>query len=103
MIHVIATIELRPGTRDAFLREFRQVLPEVLKEAGCLAYEAAIDAETGIDRQTRKGEDVATIVERWETTESLKAHLAAPHMLAYRERIKDYVAGATLHILEPVG
>jgi quinol monooxygenase YgiN len=101
MIHVIATIEVRPGQREAFLAEFRQVLPAVLAEAGCLAYGPAIDAETGIDRQTRKGQDTVTIIEQWDSVDHLKAHLAAPHMLAYREKIKDIVLGATLHILEP--
>ena len=103
MIHVIATIELHPGRREAFLREFQQVLPAVLAETGCLAYQAAVDAETDINRQTRKGENIATIMEQWESVDALKAHLAAPHMLEYRERIKDFVAGATLHILEPAG
>jgi len=100
MIHVIATIELNPGTRDSFLEEFHRVLPDVLAERGCLQYAAAIDAETDIDRQMQKGDDVVTIIEQWKSTEDLKAHLAAPHMSAYRERIQDYVVSATLHILE---
>src|SRR5690606_8212723 len=29
MIHVIATVELHPGTRDKFLAEFRKLVPEV--------------------------------------------------------------------------
>jgi quinol monooxygenase YgiN len=102
MIHVIATIELQPGQREAFLTEFHQVVPAVLVEAGCLAYGPAVDAQTGIARQTRKGENTVTIIEQWESVADLKAHLEAPHMLAYRERVKDYVAQATLHILAPV-
>ena len=101
MIHVIATIEVRPGKREDFLAEFRQVMPEVLAEKGCLAYGPAVDAETDIDRQTRKGENIVTIIEQWESVEDLKAHLAAPHMATYRERIKDIVTNATLHILKP--
>ncbi len=34
MIHVIATIELNPGTREAFLEEFRKLVPLVRAEAG---------------------------------------------------------------------
>ena len=101
MIHVIATIEIHPGQREAFLAEFHRLMPAVHREAGCLAYAPAIDAETGIDRQTIKGENILTIIEQWESVEALKAHLIAPHMQSYRERIKDLVAGATLHILEP--
>jgi len=38
MIHVIATIELAEGKRQAFLAEFRKLVPLVKAEAGCLAY-----------------------------------------------------------------
>ena len=46
MIHVIATVELNPGTRDKFLAEFRKIIPDVKAEAGCIEYGPAIDAET---------------------------------------------------------
>jgi quinol monooxygenase YgiN len=36
MIHVIATIGLQKGQREAFLQEFRRVVPLVRAEAGCL-------------------------------------------------------------------
>ncbi len=101
MIHVIATIEVRAGHRDKFLREFHQLMPAVHAEAGCLAYAPAVDADTGIDRQTPKGENVVTIIEQWESLDALKAHLAAPHMAAYRDRVKDLVTHAALHILKP--
>lgn len=101
MIHVIATIELHEHQRDAFLGEFHKIIPEVLNESGCLAYAPAVDANTDIDRQTRKGNNCVTIIEQWESVEALKAHLVAPHMLSYRERVKDFIAKATLHILEP--
>ena len=41
------------------------------------------------------------VVEKWEDIEALEAHLVAPHMLAYRERVKSMVRSATLHILQP--
>ena len=43
MIHVIATIELRPGCRESFLEEFRRVVPDVRAEQGCLSYGPTID------------------------------------------------------------
>ncbi|MBP1777462.1 MAG: hypothetical protein H6Q86_3472, partial [candidate division NC10 bacterium] len=46
-------------------------------------------------------ENVVTIVEKWESLQALHAHLVAPHMATYRERVKDYVVGATLQILDP--
>ncbi|MCB1804273.1 MAG: antibiotic biosynthesis monooxygenase, partial [Candidatus Competibacteraceae bacterium] len=38
MIHVLATIQLKPGQRAAFLQEFHQVMPKVHQEQGCIEY-----------------------------------------------------------------
>jgi quinol monooxygenase YgiN len=100
MIHVIAQIEIEPGKRAAFLVEFKQIIPRVLQEQGCMEYSPAVDAETDLERQHRN-ENQVTIIEKWETLDDLKNHLAAPHMLAYRERIKDMVKNAQLNILSP--
>ena len=101
MIHVIATIELAPGTRDAFLTEFRKLIPDVKAEAGCIAYGPAIDAETDIPTQARVGADKIVIVEQWESVAALKAHAVAPHMQAYRARVKEFVKGMELRVLSP--
>ena len=99
MIHVIATIDLAPGTRDAFLIEFRKLVPLVLAEAGCVEYGPTIDADTGIASQAKIGADRVVIVEKWESVAALKAHSVAPHMQAYRPTVKDYVRGMELRVL----
>ena len=101
MIIVIATIELHDGKREDFLEEFRRIVPLVLQEDGCLDYMPTIDAETDISAQQSAGSQFATIVEKWESVEALKAHLTAPHMLEYRSKVKDFVVGTQLQILEP--
>ena len=101
MIHVIATIEIAEGQRDAFLEEFRNIVPAVRDEKGCIDYGPVVDSDTDIEKQTLKGINVVTVVEKWESKEALKAHLVAAHMAEYRERVKDLVLGMTLHILEP--
>ncbi len=101
MIHVIAVVEVHPGKRDAFLTEFRQIVPEVRAEKGCVEYGAAIDAVTKIGRQAPVRDNVVTIVEKWVDVASLEAHLNAQHMAAYRERVKDFVVSGKLYILDP--
>jgi len=101
MIHVIATIELNPGKRDAFLAEFHKLVPQVQAEAGCLEYGPAIDVPTDISAQIPLRENVVTVVEKWVDLASLKDHLVAPHMLEYRPKVKDMVKGTTLQILGP--
>ena len=102
MIHVIATIELVPGTRDAFLAEFRKVTGHVRGEPGCIEYGAAVDLATSIPVQEPAGDDAVIVVEKWEGLEALQAHLKAPHMTEYRERVGDYVRGVRLMVLKPM-
>ena len=40
MIHVMATVEVVPGKREAFLSAFDANVPHVKAEDGCLAYGA---------------------------------------------------------------
>lgn len=101
MIHVLATIELHPGTRAQFLAEFHNVMPAVRSEVGCLEYGPAIDASTDIPQQQPLGDHCVMVVEKWAGVDALKAHLVAPHMLAYRERVKAFVARVHLQILQP--
>ena len=101
MIHVIATIELKSGRRDEFLAEFRKLVPLVLAEDGCLEYGPTVDTASGLAVQPAVRDDVATIVEKWASLDHLKAHLAAPHMAEYRERVKGLVVATTLAVLSP--
>jgi quinol monooxygenase YgiN len=101
VIHVIASVELNPNTRDRFLQEFAQVVPHVRAENGCIEYGAAIDLASGIAVQIAIRPDVVTVVEKWSSLETLTAHLSAPHMKAYRERVKALVVRTTLQVLAP--
>ena len=101
MIHVLAQIETVPGHRNDFLAEFAQVAILVRQEAGCIEYGAAVDVPTGIPVQNFLGETVVMIVEKWDSIDHLTAHLVAPHMTDYRVRIKSFVQGVTLRVLEP--
>ena len=102
MVHVIATIQLQDGTREAFLDHFRQIVSAVRAEDGCLQYEGTVDLQTGLGAQPPLRDDAMTVVEQWRDLAALKAHLAAPHMIAYRERVKAMVIRTTLHVLTPV-
>ncbi len=102
MIHVVATVDLNPGTRDQFLTEFRKIVPDVKAEAGCIDYFPTIDAETGIPTQFKIGPDKITIIERWADAAALKAHLVAPHMQAYRPKVKAFVKGIEVRVFSPV-
>jgi len=99
MIHVIATIELVEGNREAFLAEFRRIIRIVRDEDGCIEYGPAIDVETEVGQPPRP--DVVTVIEKWASVPALEAHLKAPHMAKYRAIVKDMVAGIKIQVLKP--
>lgn len=101
MIYVVATIELKPDVRDAFLDIFRANVPAVLAEEGCISYAPTVDVVSGIPAQGTTRENVVTVVEQWDNLDRLRAHLQAPHMAAYREKVKDMVVRATLAVTSP--
>ena len=102
MIIVLATIELHPGKRTDFLAEFRQFVPKVRAEDGCIEYFPAIDTVSGLPGQGPAREDVVVVVEKWESIGTLEAHLIAPHMMEYRPKVKAFVKQVSLQILSPV-
>src|SRR5262249_32932440 len=102
MIYVIATVQLQPGKRESFLTEFRRVVPLVRAEAGCLEYGPTVDLPSGLAVQAPPRDDIVTIVEKWESVDALRAHVAAAHMQEYRGRIRDLVIGVQLQVLQPV-
>ncbi|MEW6673138.1 MAG: putative quinol monooxygenase [Thermodesulfobacteriota bacterium] len=101
MIHVIATIELKPGCRDKYLDIVRGNIPNVKAEKGCLAYTPTIDTDTDIPIHEKAGENVVTLIEAWESVDALKKHFTEPHMLAYREKVKDMFQKIRIRVLKP--
>jgi quinol monooxygenase YgiN len=100
MIHVIATITVKPDTRDKVLDAFRWVTPLVRAEDGCIEYQATVDVKTTSPAQDGPRENVITVVEKWASVEALYAHSAASHMTEYRAKVKDYVVSVKLHVTE---
>ena len=75
MIHVIATIKVKPGTRDTYLAILKANVPKVLAEKGCIAYAPAVDVESGIPVQVDVRSEVVTLIETWESLADLQAQL----------------------------
>ena len=101
MIHVIAVVTVKPGKREEVLRHWRQIVPAVRAEKGCIEYGAAIDADPALPVQTNYGPDAFVVVEKWESMDALSAHAVAPHMKAYGAKTKDLLASRVIHILSP--
>ena len=101
MIYVIATMDLKEGCREAYLEIFRKNIPNVKAEKGCLSYEPTVDTDSGLSVQVEMRDHGVTIVESWESVEALHDHFKAPHMLTYREAVKDLVNRVSIQVLTP--
>ena len=99
MIHVIASIKVKSEFLDDFLEIFKANVPAVKAEEGCIEYVPTVDVDAGLKPQVLDP-TVVTIIEKWRSLQALHAHLSAPHMLAYKEKIKDMVVGVSLKVLK---
>lgn len=98
MINVIASIHIKEGHLSGFLKVLKSNVSNVLQEPGCIEYLPTIDVPTGLAPQAFNGNGV-TIIEKWASLEALQAHLSAPHMLAYRDKVKDLVEKMSIKVL----
>ena len=101
MINVIASIHIKKDRMTEFVEIFKSNVPLVVKEKGCIEYLPTMDVPTGLAPQVLN-EHVVTIIEKWHSLEDLHTHLSAPHMLAYREKVKDLVEKVSLKVLGEV-
>ena len=99
MINVIASIEVKKGRVSEFIEIFKKNIPNVLTEKGCVEYLPTIDVPTGLPPQ-ELNENIVTIIEKWDSTEALQAHLSSPHMVAYGREVKNLVEKVSIKILK---
>jgi len=100
MIHVIAILTTQPGKRTQVLEEFHAIVPLVHAEDGCIEYQPVIDCAESLDMQMDLGPDTFVVVEKWESSDALKAHSVAPHMAEYGKRVGTMIANRSIHVLE---
>ena len=101
MINVIASIFIKEGRISEFIEIFKSNIPNVLQERGCRQYIPTIDVPAGLSSQEMNN-NLVTVIEKWDSLEDLQAHLTAPHMLVYKERVEDIVDKVSLKVLREV-
>ena len=99
MITVLALIRVKAGKTPDFLEIFNDNVPNVREEKGCVEYFPAVDIDAGLPGQSLDP-NLVTVIEKWEGIEDLRRHAGAPHMLAYREKVKDMVEDVSLRVLQ---
>jgi quinol monooxygenase YgiN len=99
MIHIVAIVTAKPGQRDAVLAAFRDNMPAVHAEPGCIEYLPVVDVPDMGRIQTKLGEDSFAVLEKWESPAALQAHAQSPHMAAYGAGVKDMLESRVIHVL----
>jgi quinol monooxygenase YgiN len=100
MIHVVASIRVKPGRLDDLLELFKSVAQTVRQEKGCIRYIPTVDIASGLPPQVSDA-NLVTMIEAWESLEALRDHLTTPHMAAFFEKRKDMVeGGSSLKVLQ---
>lgn len=101
MINVVASIRVKTGKLSDYLAILKANMHVVRKEKGCIEYVPTIDVDSKLPPQVLD-KNCVTLLEKWESLESLHAHLGSSHMLDYREKVKNLVESVTLKVLQEV-
>lgn len=102
-VWVICRFDLKSAENSpAYKAAVKEILEKVRSEPGCLMYSLMGDADTTWDAPQRCGDGVLWMIEHWDCINSLKAHLATPHMKAFGPVASPLRSGNTFHVLEDV-
>ncbi len=99
MIVVVAFIQIKEGKVHKFLEIFKANVPNVLAEEGCIEYMPTVDVPAESIPQ-ELNPNMVTVIEKWRSVEDLQAHLNAPHMMDYRDKVEDLVVDVSLKIVQ---
>jgi quinol monooxygenase YgiN len=92
MIYVIATMTLKPGTRDKVLAAAKPCIEATRKETGCIFYDLNV---------SQTDPNLLTFVERWESKDHLAAHAKTEHIKTWRAASGEHVASRVIEIITP--
>lgn len=98
MIVVVASIRVKEGRVPDFLKIFKANVPNVLAEEGCIEYMPTVDVPAESIPQ-ELNPNVVSVIEKWRSVEDLQAHLNAPHMMDYRDKVEDLVEHVSIRVL----
>lgn len=100
MLTIIAEIYTHAGAehRQAVLDAFQKIIPTVLAEEGCHGYEPLIDHLPAIEMQASDATSII-MLEKWQSTAHLAAHMQTAHMQQHFEATKEHVADVKIRIL----
>jgi quinol monooxygenase YgiN len=101
MLHVLATVDLKPGKRDLFLQAFSRYVPFVREEDGCLEYGPAVEVPCPAAGSVKVNENRVIVMEKWRDREALETHLQTESLARFREQIGHWTQAVDIRVFEP--
>lgn len=88
-IIVLAKIQPKQGCRDSIIDLSEELIENTLSEDG------------NIDYQLLKSiaDNTLTFVEKWESLDALKNHMASPHFKAFGDESEDFVENMEIQVI----
>ena len=86
---VLAKIEPKEGCQDSIIEVSDDLIYESLLEEGNIDYQLLKPIEG----------DTLTFVEKWESLDALKRHMASPHFLNFTEESGEFVENMTVQVI----
>lgn len=93
MIIVVSKFKTLPGHREGLLAAAAPCIEATHREEACISYVLTNDTQD---------ENSFIFVESWKSLDGLRAHLASPHLVAFREARAPHIdkASADLKVYE---
>ena len=101
MITVIASVTIKKGKVQEFLKGFEANVLKVREEPGCVEYYPTMDIKTDL-LPSVFDENVVTIIEKWESMEAFQYHVNAPHIKEQLKRDDEFVESMSARLLEKI-
>jgi quinol monooxygenase YgiN len=92
MIYVIASLRVKPGTREACIAAAQPAIAETRKEEGCLLYDMHASTTDA---------DLLVFVEKWTDRAALSRHARTPHIAAWREASGPHTLERRIEVIAP--
>ena len=99
MITVIASVTVKKGKVQEFIKGFKENAIKVRREPGCAEYTPAMDVKTDL-LPSVFDENVVTVIEKWESMEALQAHINTPHMKEQFKKDAEFVESMSARLLK---
>lgn len=86
---VLAKVQPKEGCQDTIIEIADELIYETLQEEGNIDYQLLKSIK----------DDTLTFVEKWESPEALKKHMASPHFLNFGEESGEFVENMDIQVI----